>query len=104
MSIYASFDGHLKTKIIPYEPRLVQLEHEKIRLGQIAYVVAKDKGLLAAVDVRVTRIERHLKEPWKTRIVFGDPIADSDYIAEIKRMAAWRDKRSSMCNRPYSAT
>ena len=79
---------------------LVQLEHEKVRLGQITYVVARDKGLLAAVDVRVTRIERYLKEPWRTRIVFGDPIPlDSDYIAEIKRMAAWRDKRRRMLDR-----
>lgn len=79
---------------------LVRLEHEKVRLGQIVYVVARDKGLLAAVDVRVSRIERHLKEPWKTRIVFGDPMPlDSDYIAEIERMAAWRDKRRRMLDR-----
>lgn len=79
---------------------LVRLEHEKVRLGQIVYVVARDKGLLAAVDVRVTRIERYLKEPWRTRIVFGDPIPlDSDYIAEIERMAAWRDKRRRMLDR-----
>lgn len=80
--------------------QLVRLDHEKVRLGQITYVIARDKGLLAAVDVRVSRIERHLKRPDLTRITWGDPIPmDSDYVREIERMAAWRDKRRRMLDR-----
>lgn len=72
---------------------LVPLDHEKIRLGQITHVIARHKGLLAAVDVKITRIERHLKRPDRTRITWGDPIPiDSDFVLDIKRKAEWRDK------------
>ena len=76
------------------------LPHEKIRLGQIAYVIAREKGLLAAVDVRVTRIERHLKAPENTVITLGDPILlGSDYTRDVERKADWKEKRRRKLDR-----
>lgn len=76
------------------------LSHEKIRLGQIAYVIAREKGLLAAVDVRVTRIERYLKAPENTVITLGDPILlGSDYTRDVERKADWKEKRRRKLDR-----
>ena len=100
MSFTASFNGTLRTTSIPIEPAASTLSHEKIRLGQIAYVIAREKGLLAAVDVRVTRIERHLKAPENTVITLGDPILlGSDYIQEVERRADWKEKRRRKLDR-----
>jgi phage minor structural protein len=59
--------------------------NEKVRVGNICYVIAENHGLLAAVDVRIIRIERYLKEPTKTRVIFGDALfAGSDFLRELQ--------------------
>ncbi len=63
----------------------VKLNHEKIRLGNICYVVARGEGLIAAVDVRIARIERYLKEPERTVVIFGDMFfVHSDYLRQLE--------------------
>lgn len=63
----------------------VTLAHEKIRLNNVTQVIARAKGLLAAVEVPVIRIERYLKEAAKTKVTFGDPIMlQSDYARAIE--------------------
>lgn len=72
---------------------LIQLDHEKIRLNNITQVIARSKGLLAAVEAKVSRIERYLKQPNKNRVTFGDPIAlGSDYLKALEDELIWTDK------------
>lgn len=100
MGLEASFNGDLKSIRLPRIPISLTLSHEKIRIGQVAYVIARHKGLLAAVDVKIMRIERHLKEPGRTRIAWGDPLPrDSQHIRNIERMADWRDRRRRKLDR-----
>ena len=100
MSFKATLDGDLKSYILPYTSIKHRLAHEKIRIGQIVHVIARHKGLLAAVDTKITRIERYLKEPGRTQITFGNPLPlQSDYIQRIERMADWRDRRRRKLDR-----
>lgn len=100
MSFTAPLDGNLKTYALPLTPIAHTLDHEKIRIGQIAHVIARHKGLLAAADVKIVRIERYLKDPGRTRIAWGSPLPlDSHHIRNIERMADWRDKRRRKLDR-----
>jgi len=53
---------------------LVQLDHMKIRLGNICHVIARHKGIFAAMEMRITEVQRNLKEPQKTQVRLGDPV------------------------------
>ncbi len=100
MSFTAPLDGNLKTYALPLTPIAHTLDHEKVRIGQIAHVIARHKGLLAAADVKIVRIERYLKDPGRTRITWGSPLPlQSDYIRNIERMADWRDRRRRKLDR-----
>ena len=81
---------------------LTELSHEKIRLGNVCYVKAESDGLIAAVDVKINRVERYLKkeEAGQTRVLLGDPILlGSDYIAGIEGKVDWKDKRRRKLDR-----
>ena len=79
---------------------LVQLSHEKIRLGNVCYVLARDKGVIADLDVKILRVERHLKDPEQTRVIFGDPIIlGSDYLRELEADVNYKDKRRRKLDR-----
>ena len=78
----------------------VALDHEKIRLHDTAYVLARDKGVLAEVIAEITRIERPLKEPENTRLEIGDPLLfGSDEIREIESKVDWKDRRRRKLDR-----
>ena len=79
---------------------LVTLDHEKIRLNNVTQVIAKGKGLLAAVELKITRIEKFLKERDKTKVTFGDPIAlGSDQLKALEDEMVWKDKRRRQLDR-----
>ena len=81
-------------------PIIKQLDHERIRLHDTVYVLARDKGVLAEVIAEITRIERHLKEPESTRLEIGDPLLfGSDEIREIESKVDWKDKRRRKLDR-----
>ena len=83
----------------------VKLDHEKIRLGNICYVMAEHKGLLAAMDVRIIRVERYLKEPGNTVVIFGDVLFTvSEYIKELEDSIDARVKRAQPDDRGPGAT
>jgi len=64
---------------------VVTLDDDKLRVGNICYVIAREHGLLAQVDVRIIRIERYLKEPERTVVILGDALfAGSDYFKELE--------------------
>lgn len=78
----------------------VTLENDRIRVGNVCYVIAKHNGLLAAIDARIIRIERYPKEPQKTRVILGDAmIYASDYFAELADSLEARDARSRPTDR-----
>ena len=102
MSLYASFNGTLGTTTIPRRPEILTLQHEKVRLGNVCYIKAEHKGLIAAVDAKIYRIERYLKreESGQTRVLFGDPIMlGSDYVRELEGKVDWKDKRRRKLDR-----
>jgi len=92
-----------QVKVVDIESgELTQLEHEKIRLGNVCYIKAEHKGLIAAVDAKIYRIERYLKreESGQTRVLFGDPIMlGSDYVRELEGKVDWKDKRRRKLDR-----
>ncbi len=83
----------------------VKLDREKIRLGNICYVIATGEGLLAALDVRIVRIERHLKEPGKTVVIFGDKFfSSSDYFRELEMEIDAKTRAAYQADRGPGAT
>ena len=79
---------------------VASLDTCKIRVGNVCYVIAENNGLLAAIDARIIRIERYLKEPEKTRIILGDAmIFASDYFTELAGSLEARDARSRPTDR-----
>ena len=79
---------------------VTSLNNDKIRVGNVCYVIAENNGLLAAVDARIIRIERYLKEPEKTRIILGDAMMfASDYFTELADSLEARDARSRPTDR-----
>lgn len=76
------------------------LSHEKIRLNNVCQVIARNKGLLAAVEVKIIRVERHLKDKGQTVVTFGDPLAlGSDIIKALEDKLVWQDKRRRQMDR-----
>ena len=90
-----------KVKIVDIATgNLVTLDHEKIRLNNICQVIAKSKGLLAAVELKISRVEKPLKERDKTKVTFGDPIAlGSDKLKALEDEMIWKDKRRRQLDR-----
>jgi len=92
-----------QSKVVDIETgELTQLSHEKIRLGNVCYVKAEHKGLIAAVDAKIYRLERYLKkeEAGQTRLLLGDPILlGSDYIWGLEGKVDWKDKRRRKLDR-----
>ena len=79
---------------------VTSLNNDKIRVGNVCYVIAENNGLLAAVDARIIRIERYLKEPEKTRIILGDAMMfASDYFTTLADSLEARDARSRPTDR-----
>ena len=79
---------------------VTSLTTDKIRVGNVCYVIAENNGLLAAVDARIVRIERYLKEPEKTRIILGDAMMfASDYFTTLADSLEARDARSRPTDR-----
>ena len=79
---------------------VTSLDTCKIRVGNVCYVIAENNGLLAAVDARIIRIERYLKEPEKTRIILGDAMMfASDYFTTLADSLESRDARSRPTDR-----
>ncbi|UNC91704.1 phage tail spike protein [Candidatus Contubernalis alkaliaceticus] len=71
-----------------------QLSHEKIRLHNVCYIIARKKDLIAALDAKIIRIHRYLKDPGSTQVTFGDHIPlGSDYVRRLKRDITYKDKR-----------
>ncbi len=95
VNIEATVDDLSKVHVVNALGLPVILDHEKIRPGNICYVIAKTKGLLAALDVRIIRVERYLKEPERTVVIFGDPIyTGSDYFRELEEELDARTRRA----------
>ena len=86
VNIEASVADLSKVKFVNVITGLCEtFDNDKIRVGNICYVIAENHGLLAAVDVRIIRIERYLKEPTRTRVIFGDALfAGSDFLRELQ--------------------
>ena len=86
VNIEASVADLSKVKMVNVITGLCEtFDNDKVRVGNICYVIAENHGLLAAVDVRIIRIERYLKEPTRTRVIFGDALlAGSDFLRELQ--------------------
>ncbi len=91
-----------KAKIVDIATgELVKLDHEKLEIGNVAYAIARHKGLLAAVKAKIIRAERWLKNPSETTVVFGDAIRfDADLIASLQRESQKTDTRRAIHDRP----
>src|SRR5690554_2313727 len=77
-----------------------KLSHGKIRLGNISYILARHKGIRAALDVRVSRLERPLKSPLDTRVTLGDPLPlSSQRMIELEQWQKWADRRRRQLDR-----
>lgn len=78
----------------------VPLNHEKVRLGNIVQAIAKHKGILAALELRVTRLIRPLKRQGATEVTLGDPIPlQSQRLIEMERWQKWADRRRRQLDR-----
>lgn len=78
----------------------VPLNHEKVRLGNIVQAIAKHKGILAALELRVSRLIRPLKRQGATEVTLGDPIPlQSQRLIEVERWQKWADRRRRQLDR-----
>lgn len=65
--------------------RLTGREHEKVRLGDIAYALDREFATPIKVLTRVIEIERDLLQPEETKFVFGNFIDDITDIMELQK-------------------
>lgn len=78
----------------------VKLSHEKIRLGNITYVLARHKGIVADLSVRLMRLIRPLKAPEQTQVELGDPLPlQSKRLQDLEEWQRWVDRRRRQFNR-----
>ena len=78
----------------------VQLSHEKIRLGNLCHVIARHKGIKAALELRVSRLIRPLKRQEATEVTLGDLIPlQSQRLIEMERWQKWADRRRRQLDR-----
>lgn len=78
----------------------VQLSHEKIRLGNLCHVIARHKGIKAALEARVSYIRRPLNQPENTEITLGDPLPlESQKTIEMEKWQKWADWRRRQLDR-----
>ena len=101
VNVEATIADLSKVRLVDIETGAVtSLDNDKIRVGNVCYVIAENNGLLAAVDARIIRIERYLKEPEKTRIILGDAMMfASDYFTTLADSLESRDARSRPTDR-----
>ena len=101
VNIEANIADLSRVRLVDIETGAVtSLDTCKIRVGNVCYVIAENNGLLAAVDARIIRIERYLKEPEKTRIILGDAMMfASDYFTTLADSLESRDARSRPTDR-----
>ena len=101
VNVEATIADLSKVRLVDIETGAVtSLDNDKIRVGNVCYVIAENNGLLAAVDARIIRIERYLKEPEKTRIILGDAMMfASDYFTTLADSLEARDARSRPTDR-----
>lgn len=83
----------------------VQLDHESFKLGDLCHVIARHKGIIAALEVRIVRLRRNLNNPVEAEVVMGDPVPlDSDYIDRLDRKMAEQARQQRRLDRGRGQT